>query len=95
MSAPRPETVTYVRLATSSKSLENQFKCHADHVEHEYDLYFDLRLDLQCQIRGQMTGNGLEEKVSDRFAIFFLQDEPIKMASRSQKTRFVKVILQG
>ena len=61
-------------LATSSKSLENQCKGQADHVEHEYDLRFDLRLDLQGQVRGQRTRNGLEEKDTDLFAIFLLQD---------------------
>ena len=55
-------------LATSSKSLENQDIGQTDHVEHKYDLHFDLRLDLH-----QRTGNGLEVKVTDRFAIFLLQ----------------------
>ena len=54
-----------------------------------------VKVILQGQIRGQRTGNGPEEKVTDRFAIFLLQKTATKMASRSQKTRFVKVILQG
>ena len=36
-----------------------------------------VKVILQGQIRGQRTGNGPEEKVTDRFAIFLLQ----KMAS--------------
>ena len=60
-------------LATSSKSLENQGIGQTDHVEHKYDFHSDLRLDLQGQIRGQRTGNGLEVKVANRFAIFLLE----------------------
>ena len=33
-----------------------------------------VKVILQGQIRGQMTGNGLEEKVTDRFAISLLQN---------------------
>ena len=32
-----------------------------------------VKVTLQGQIRGQMTGNGPEEKVTDRFAIFLHQ----------------------
>ena len=33
-----------------------------------------VKVILQGQIRGQRTGNGLEVKVTDRFAIFLLQN---------------------
>ena len=83
-------------LATSSKSLENQDIGQTDHIEHKYDLHFDLRLDLQGQIRGQRTGNGLEVKVTNRFCDPLAPKDSLPiMASRSQKTRFVNVILQG
>ena len=102
-----------------------------------------VKVILQGHIRGQMTGNGPEEKFTNRFAIFWSQNiaylngqpqpenqicqghpsrsnprsndwetgqrknlptdlqsfgpniQPTEIASRSQKTRFVKVILQG
>ena len=33
-----------------------------------------VKVILQGQIRGQRTGNGPEEKVTDRFAIFLFQN---------------------
>ena len=54
-----------------------------------------VKVILQGQNRGQMTGNGPEEKIQTDLLPFCPKRQPTKMASRSQKTRLVKVILQG